>query len=91
MFLISAEVRFLIFENKSISQCYKRHGRCNFSFQIFFERLKVNHTFAVVWRTPTERGRCVKVMFADILGSAVNRILGVKFHLLNYFLGLIFF
>lgn len=30
-------------------------------------------------------------MFADILGSTVNRILGVKFHLLNYFLGLIFF
>lgn len=33
----------------------------------------------------------LKVMFADVLGRTVHRNLGVKFHLLNYFLGLIFF
>lgn len=57
----------------------------------FLLRLKVNHTLQLYGGCQRKGGDELEVMFADVLGRTVNRNLGVKFHLLNYFLGLIFF
>lgn len=59
-----------------------------FSFKDLFKSIRLLQLYGGRQR---KGGDELKVMFADILGSTVNRILGVKFHLLNYFLGLIFF
>lgn len=59
-----------------------------FSFKDFFKSIILLQLYGGrQWKGGDE----LKVMFADVLGRTVNRNLGVKFHLLNYFLGLIFF
>lgn len=59
-----------------------------FSFQDLFKSIMLLQLYGGRQRKGRDE---LKVMVADVLGRTVNRNLGVKFHLLNYFLGLIFF
>lgn len=92
--LISVEIRFFIYENKSITKVNAIKGMKGAIFHFIFSFEDLLKSIILLQLSGGCQWKCgdeLKVMFADVLGSTVDKSLGVKFHLLKYFLGLIFF